>query len=250
MEGPASPTVFGSDRDKVVRALLGQKYDALFPRLEGALRAWPRIPPTEEWFRRQFLPHVDAAKRLMRASEKFLNLLQEVEPLIEEACAKSLVRPEQHTVRAMDSLMALHELASLKRRLKTADEARAAVQALRADMQLWQKRAEMLVRRAPGSKTGDPRKRIRLCAWLGVLLSNEGFQLSTVPTEIWGQLYTLMCEEARIPLGKDHDVGRDLRAGLAYLQEGNKIDPSMIEPARKKKTPTLTARSRSHKNRT
>jgi hypothetical protein len=58
--------------------------------------------------------------------------------------------------------------------------------------------------------------------------------VSTAPDDTWGQVYGLICEAARIPLSDGHDVGRDLRDGLAILKEKKQIDASMTVPARKK----------------
>lgn len=241
----ACQSVFNSDQLAQLRSSLARKYDELLPALEHAVRKYPSVLPPGEHYRRQVRRHLDAAEGLLRASDKLLNLIQGAEPFIAEARDLNLLPTERYAL-VTDTL---YELASMKRRLRTADEAQATVQALRADVQLWQKRARSLAQGTPGRKAGDPGKRIGLCAWVGMVLSKAGIRLSTVPAETWGQVYALACDAARIPLGNEHDVGRDLRNSLTLLHKGNQIDASMVLPARKKAR-TPAALSRPRKNRT
>lgn len=231
----ADPPVFSVDQLDQLRAELGTKYDELVPMFEDAVRTYHSVLPPGERYRRLFRRHVDTAEGLMHAIDKLLNRIQEAEQFIDEARAQNLLPADRYAL-VTDPL---YELASIRRRLRTADEAQAAVQALRADVQLWLERTRMLAQGTPGRRAGDPGKRIGLCTWIGNVLSVAGIGLSTVPTKTWGVLYALTCEAARIPLGTD--VGRDLRNSLTRLQTRNQTDASTVLPTRKKaRTPERT----------
>jgi hypothetical protein len=217
-----------------LRSHLGSDYERLLPRLEYAVRRYSSVPAPGERHRERAHRHVAAAERLARARDRLLNRLERTKCLIDEARNDYLIPLDRYGMNLPDGFdrLGLYELMGLTPTLRSADQTRAAVQALREDAELWLHNARRLARKPRGRKRGDPRKRVGLCAFTGLALSEVGIGVSTVPTDTWGQVYTIVCEAAKVRLSPAHDVGRDLRAGLDFLKRGNQINETRVLPAR------------------
>jgi hypothetical protein len=223
---PVSRGVFDRDQLAELRANFGVKYGLLLPDLENAVLVYDCVLPRGKRPQLLAAKHADRARKLELATRRLERLLKEIDPFAHEACSMGFIPINRFSF----AKSSLYDIATMRPRLKAANSARAVLGELLRDTQEWKNRASAMARSKPGRKVGN---RVDLCAWLGHRLSTSGFTLSTRPTEMWGRLFTLMCEAVRIPVPSD--VGRELRKALANLETHHGIAPKAQSPAKKKR---------------
>ena len=226
MTRPQLGSAFDPSQLHALRRDLRAKYDRLLPLLEEAVRDYQRVPPAGESYRLPARRHAGRAQQLERATRRFLGRIEKTDPVIREAAQLRFVPSDRFSF----ANVSLSDLMALKPRWVAADAAKAALGALLEDAQTWRHVAEVVARGRPGRRAGN---RINLCAWLGKTLSVFRFTLSTRPKDLWGRVFVLICEAARIPVPTD--VSRDLRKALAILQTRHPTTAKAQSPARKKR---------------
>src|SRR5204862_1986437 len=107
--------------------------------------------------RHDAVQYFSTATELIKASEQWLRRVERAEQVANEARQFTGVMPDL-------------------------SHAHASVKALAPELQRVQQFARGLIRR-PSGKTAA--KRIRLCAWIGSVLDQGGFSLSTTPADTW-----------------------------------------------------------------
>ena len=209
--------VFTDERLASLRGCLGDKFDQLLPILERTARDYRHDSPVKEEYYARANQHAEAAQRLNRASAELDQILKGIAPLVTEAHSLEFVPSDRVSLLPGLPLKpgnTFHDFLSVRPTLQAALSARVVLRSLKRDAQLWRKNAKAAARKKPGRKIGD---RIVLAAWVGLKLRQVGFKLSTHPSDVWAQAFSVMCDTVRID-SPPTDVGRDLRKAFKIIQ--------------------------------
>ena len=210
---PPPRPVFDERQLRVLRRVLGDRFDEVVPRLKGVVRfsrgepsaAAGRSRPSREPVYDLGLRHVWAADKLERQCRRVLKTLEEADPITREACSWGVLHGE------FQSLGRLSDLASPS--WVRGEKARTALEGLVSEIQTWRDAARTLARRPRGRQN---RERKFLNKWVGTALRDAEIRLTTARKGRLAIVIKVVIRAAGLSLPRD--IFRDLQDVCNRLQ--------------------------------
>jgi len=192
-----------------LQLVLEDKYEELLPLLEQGVCDY-RAGLTLSDGREEARKHAEAAAAFERCSHRFLQALEAVLPIAQEACSLKYI-PSTSTglpspARTMSDLVTL--------RWVTGDKTRAVLDELITDTRAWKDQASRFGRRKRGRQTGD---RPVLAEWVGIKLARANIRLTKGADGRWARTLIVVYEAAGVRAPQD--LFKDVHAAYQVLHE-------------------------------